>query len=136
MLPKPLAPQGFSFGSQISPGAPGAFCPNPSTVPVGGLTTKPPAGSVPWYCIGVVREGQPTHSTNVKLNQTKMTVDFSTDVMLGMLRKGATGNQILDILDVIVPDQTELTREQVCEDLAIADCPENDDEIEAYLAAV
>ena len=120
----------------MSLGAPGAFCPNPSTVPVGGLTTKPPAGSVPWYCIGVVREGQPTQPTNVKLNQTKMTVDFSKDVMLGMLRKGATGNQILDILDVIVPNQTELTREQVCEDLAIADCPENDDEIEAYLAAV
>ena len=136
MLPKPLAAQGFSFGTQMSLGAPGAFCPNPSTVPVEGLTTKPPAGSVPWYCIWVVREGQPTHPTNVKLNQTKMTVDFSKDVMLGMLRKGATGNQILDILDVIVPNQTELTREQVCEDLAIADCPENDDEIEAYLAAV
>ena len=82
-------------------------------------------------------EGRATNPpTNVKLNQTKMTVDFSKDVMLGMLRKGATGNQILDILDVIVPNQTELTREQVCEDLAIADCPENDDEIEAYLAAV
>jgi len=65
-----------------------------------------------------------------------MIVDFSKDVMLGMLRKGATGNQILDILDVIVPNQTELTREQVCEDLAIADCPENDDEIAAYMAAV
>jgi hypothetical protein len=34
-----------------------------------------------------------------------MTVDFSKDVMLGMLRKGATGNQILDILNVIVPDE-------------------------------
>jgi hypothetical protein len=65
-----------------------------------------------------------------------MTVDFSKDVMLGMLRKGATGNQILDILDVIVPEQTELTREYVCDQLGIADCPENDDEIEAYLAAV
>jgi len=58
-----------------------------------------------WYCIGVVREGQPTHPTNVKLTQTKMTVDFSKDVMLGMLRKGATGNQILDILNVIVSDK-------------------------------
>jgi hypothetical protein len=58
------------------------------------------------------------------------------DVMVGMLRKGDTGNDILNILNVLVPDQTELTREQVCEDLAIADCPENDDEIAAYLAAV
>lgn len=58
-----------------------------------------------WYCIGVVRKGQPTHPTNVKLTQTKMTVDFSKDVMLGMLRKGATGNQILDILNVIVSDK-------------------------------
>jgi len=57
-------------------------------------------------------------------------------VMLGMLRKGATGTQLLNILDVIVPDQTELTREQVCDQLGIADCPENDDEIAAYLAAV
>ena len=93
-----------------------------------------------WYCIWVVREGQPTHPTNVKLTQTKMTVDFSKDVMLGMLRKGATGNQILDILNVIVPDEVsqtvEMTREYVCEQLGIADCPENDDEIAAYLAAV
>ena len=65
------------------------------------------------------------------------TVDFSKDVMIGMLRKGATGNQLLEILNVIVPDETvEMTREQVCEELAIADCPENDEEIAAYLAAV
>ncbi len=51
--------------------------------------------------------------TNVQLTQITMTVDFSKDVMLGMLRKGATGNQILDILNVIVPDQTELTDEEV-----------------------
>ena len=38
---------------------------------------------------------------------TQMTVDFSKDVMLGMLRKGQTGTQILDILNVIVPDETE-----------------------------
>jgi hypothetical protein len=88
------------------------------------------------YIKGVVREGQPTHPTNVKLTQTKMTVDFSKDVMLGMLRKGQTGTQILDILNVIVPEQTELTREQVCEDLAIADCPENDDEIARAMSAV
>lgn len=35
------------------------------------------------------------------------------DVMVGMLRKGETGNQILDILNVIVPEQTELTDEEV-----------------------
>jgi hypothetical protein len=57
------------------------------------------------------------------------------DVMVGMLRKGATGNEILDILNVIVPEQPEMTREYVCEQLGIADCPENDDEINAYLAA-
>jgi len=65
-----------------------------------------------------------------------MTVDFSKDVMIGMLRNGATGTQILDILNVIVPEQVELTREQVCADLGIADCPENDDEIARYMAAV
>jgi hypothetical protein len=65
-----------------------------------------------------------------------MTVDFSKDVMLGMLRKGSTGTEILQILDTIVPDQTELTREQVCDELGIADCPENDDEIAAYMASV
>jgi hypothetical protein len=42
-----------------------------------------------------------------------MTVDFSKDVMIGMLRKGDTGSQILDILNVIVPEQTELTDEEV-----------------------
>jgi hypothetical protein len=65
-----------------------------------------------------------------------MTVDFSKDVMVGMLRKGYTGNDIMNILNVLIPEQTELTREQVCEDMGIADCPENDDEIAAYLAAV
>ena len=55
--------------------------------------------------------------------------------MFGMLQKGATGTQILDILNVLVPDQTELTREQVCEDLGIADCPENDDEIARFMAS-
>ena len=64
-----------------------------------------------------------------------MTVDFSRDLMIGMLRKGATGNQILQILDVIVPNQTEMTREYVCDQLGIADCPENDAEIAAYMNA-
>ena len=65
----------------------------------------------------------------------KMTVDFSRDVMVAMLRQGDTGKNILDILNVLVPDQTELTREQVCEDLGIADCPENDDEIARAMVA-
>jgi hypothetical protein len=65
-----------------------------------------------------------------------MTSTFTKDVALGMLRSGATGTQILDILDVIAPGQTELTREQVCEDLGIADCPENDDEIARAMSAV
>ena len=89
-----------------------------------------------WYCIGVVREGQPTNPQMSNLIQIKMTVDFSKDVMLGMLRKGATGTQLLDILNTLVSDQTELTREYVCDQLGIADCPENDDEIAAYMAAV
>ena len=45
--------------------------------------------------------------------------------MLGMLRKGGNGNQILEILNVVVAD----VREQLCEDLGIADCPENENEI-------
>ena len=61
---------------------------------------------------------------------------FSKELMIAMLRKGDNGSQILEILDAIVPQQVQITREQVCEDLGIADCPENDDEIEAYLAAV
>jgi len=40
-----------------------------------------------------------------------MTVDFSREMMLGMLRKGATGTQILEILNVIVPDQNEVNQE-------------------------
>ena len=55
--------------------------------------------------------------TNVQLTQFTMTVSFSKDVMIGMLRKGETGNQILDILDVIAPDQTEV------EDNSVTDVP-------------
>jgi hypothetical protein len=40
-----------------------------------------------------------------------MTVDFSRDMMLGMLRKGATGTQLLEILNVIFPDQNEVNQE-------------------------
>lgn len=83
-------------------------------------------------------EGVTTHpqTSNLLLYTMTAVATLPVDVMIGMLRKGETGNQLLDILNVIVPDQTELTREQVCEDLGIADCPENDDEIAAYLAAV
>ncbi len=47
-----------------------------------------------------------------------MTVDFSKDVMLGMLRKGQTGTQILNILDVIVSDETEVKNDEVTEQVA------------------
>lgn len=63
-------------------------------------------------------------------------MNLNKDVMIGMLRKGATGNEILEILNVLAPDKVEMTREYVCDQLGIADCPENDDEIAAYLAAV
>ena len=46
-----------------------------------------------------------------------MTVVFSRDLMIGMLRKGQTGDQILQILDVIVPnadaDVAETQEQQV-----------------------
>jgi len=65
-----------------------------------------------------------------------MTVaSFPADVMIGMLRKGNTGAQILDILNILTDEKPELTREQVCEDMGIADCPENDDEIERAMSA-
>jgi len=67
----------------------------------------------------VVREGQPTHPTNVKLTPTQMTVSFSKDVMLGMLRRGNTGTQLLDILNVIVPDDAEVTSESDNETVAV-----------------
>ncbi len=78
-------------------------------MPLEALSTKPPAAPKRCYIKRVVREGQPTHPTNVQPTQTKMTVDFSKDVMIGMLREGDTGNQILDILNVIAPeiDSTE-----------------------------
>ena len=49
----------------------------------------------------------------------KMTVDFSKDVMLGMLRKGETGAEILDILNVIVPEQTEVQTVEVTEEVTV-----------------
>lgn len=63
-------------------------------------------------------------------------LNVSRDVALGMPRRGISGNQILEILNILVPEQVEMTREYVCEQLGIADCPENDDEINAYLQAV
>ena len=63
-------------------------------------------------------------------------MNVSRDVALAMLRRGQNATQILEILNVLVPEQVEMTREYVCEQLGIADCPENNDEIEAYLQAV
>jgi len=37
-----------------------------------------------------------------------MTETISRDLMIGMLRKGQTGDQLLQILDVIVPSQDEV----------------------------
>ena len=48
-----------------------------------------------------------------------MTATFSREVMLGMLRQGATGDQILGILDAIVSDvRGETAQEQ--QELAVA----------------
>lgn len=52
-------------------------------------------------------------------------MNFSRDLFLGLLRNGSNGAQILEILDLIASD----VREQVCESLGIADCPENEAEI-------
>ncbi len=60
----------------------------------------------------------PTHKRPTYFIIPKMTVDFSKDVMLGMLRKGQTGTQILDILNVIVPEQSEVQSEEVTEEVA------------------
>ena len=35
-----------------------------------------------------------------------MTADLSRDLLIGMLRKGETGSQILQILDVIVSQES------------------------------
>lgn len=60
-------------------------------------------------------EGVTAHPQTSNLFLYTMTVvaTLPRDVMVGMLRKGETGNQILDILNVIVPDQIELTDEEV-----------------------
>jgi hypothetical protein len=61
---------------------------------------------------------------------------LSPALMVAVLRKGKNGAQIMEILDAIVPSENEISREQICADLGIADCPENDDEIATYAATV
>jgi len=51
---------------------------------------------------------EPPHHKFTLLNQTQMTETISRDLMIGMLRKGQTGDQLLQILDVIVPSQDEV----------------------------
>ena len=57
-------------------------------------------------------------------------MNLSHEMMIGMLRIGNNGNEILNILNEIVDD----VREQVCENLGIANCPENEDEIVSAMA--
>ena len=54
---------------------------------------------------------------------------MSRSIALGMLRQGNNGEQILNILETIYQD----IRTEVCESEGIADCPENEDEIQALL---
>lgn len=42
-----------------------------------------------------------------------MAAELSREMMIGMLRRGQIGEQILQILDVIVPNQTETDSETV-----------------------
>ena len=42
-----------------------------------------------------------------------MTMTISADVMISMLRKGNTGNEILQILDVITSTETEEVIEEI-----------------------
>lgn len=73
---------------------------------------NPPLGSVLPYLREVV-EGRATNPLHKR--QTlyfiimTATVEFSREVMLGMLRKGSTGADILNILDVIVPETQDET---------------------------
>ena len=62
---------------------------------------------------------RPTHKRPTYFIILKMTVaTLPVDVMLGMLRKGETGKDILDILNVIVPEQTEVQTDEVTEQVA------------------
>ena len=46
---------------------------------------------------------------------TSVTMDFPRNVAIDMLRKGNNGNEILQILDVIVPDNQDSTNEGTLE---------------------
>ena len=60
----------------------------------------------------------PLHKRPTYFIIIKMTVaTLPVDVILGMLRKGQTGNDILDILNVIVPEQSEVQSENVTEEV-------------------
>ena len=54
---------------------------------------------------------------------------MSRSMILSLLRQGNNGEQILNILETIYQD----IRTEVCEAEGIADCPENEDEIQALL---
>lgn len=53
-----------------------------------------------------------------------MTVEFNRDMMIGMLRKGQTGNQLLNILNVITPDNQDNDTENL---------EDNSDDVESVL---
>ena len=57
-----------------------------------------------WYSKRV--EGHPRHvqSTKFTKKETSMTNDFNRDLMIAMLRKGSTGDEMLNILNVLAPD--------------------------------
>lgn len=46
---------------------------------------------------------------------TSVTIDFPRNVAIDMLRKGNNGNEILQILNVIVPDQDDAPNEGTLE---------------------
>jgi len=54
-----------------------------------------------WYSKGV--EGHPRHVQYTKTTKT-MTNELNRDLMIAMLRKGSTGNDMLNILNAIAPD--------------------------------
>ena len=47
--------------------------------------------------------GTPRHFQSTKLTN-QMTNEFNRDLMISMLRKGSTGDEMLKILNVIVPN--------------------------------
>jgi hypothetical protein len=54
-----------------------------------------------WYSKGV--EGRPD-TFNLLNSPNQMTNEFNRDLMIAMLRKGSTGDEMLNILNVIVPN--------------------------------